>query len=202
MARKKKPTLRYFARFKEDFGYLRAVIRNGSTRKYVLTPLVITADQLARLDTSGHINQPQGDTDYLLEGRLREYTTYIWQTVNPLLESGEFDAMPSEHLTTAILNTKKAEEARREKELEEQAEEEFRRQAEFAKRYGVTLNRHSQAEFAKLQEKLTAELTPEQYAEIWATPQWKKDYIEEQRQAYLNRHKGTGAEEGEPDGER
>lgn len=130
---------------------------------------------------------------------MREYTTYIWQTVNPLLESGEFDAMPSEHLTTAILNTKKAEDARREKELEEQAEAEFRRQAEFTKRHGVTLNRHSQAEFTKIQEKLRAELTPEQYAELWETPQWVKDYAAKNYMAYLNRHKGTGAEEGEPD---
>ena len=115
MRRKKKPSLRYFARFKGNFGYLRAVINNGSKRKYVLTPLVITAEQLTRLDRSGHINQPQNNADHILEGRLREYTNYIWQTVNPLLASGEFDAMPSEHLTTAILNTKKAEEARREK---------------------------------------------------------------------------------------
>lgn len=193
MARKKKPTLRYFARFKEDFGYLRAVIRNGSTRKYVLTPLVITAEQLTRLDSAGHINQPQSNADLILEGRLREYTNYIWQTVNPLLASGEFDAMPSEHLTTAILNTKKAEEARRERELAEYSEARFKEEAEFAKQYGVTLNRVSPNEFARLQEELKKKLTPEEYAALWEMPQWKKDYIAEQRRKAM---------EGKEDGER
>ena len=191
MARKKKPTLRYFARFKEDFGYLRAVIRNGYTRKYVLTPLVITAEQLTRLDSAGHINQPQSNADHILEGRLKEYTTYIWQTVNPLLASGEFDAMPTEHLTTAILNTKKAEEARREKELEEYSEARFKEKAEFAKKHGVTLNRVSPNEFARLQEELKKKLTPEEYAALWEMPQWKKDYIAEQRRKAM---------EGEEDG--
>lgn len=181
MARKKKPTLRYFARFKEDFGYLRAVIRNGYTRKYVLTPLVITAEQLTRLDSTGHINQRQSNADYILEGGLKEYTNYIWQTVNPLLASGEFDTIPSEQLTTAILNTKKAEEARREKKLEEYSEAQFQKQAEFAKQYGVTLNRVSPKEFARLQEKLKKKLTPEEYAALWEMPQWTKDYIAEQR---------------------
>lgn len=193
MARKKKPTLRYFARFKEDFGYLRAVIRNGSTRKYVLTPLVITAEQLTRLDSAGHINQPQSNADLILEGRLRGYTNYIWQTVNPLLASGEFDAMPSEHLTTAILNTKKAEEARRERELAEYSEARFKEEAEFAKQYGVTLNRVSPNEFARLQEELKKKLTPEEYAALWEMPQWKKDYIAEQRRKAM---------EGKEDGER
>lgn len=181
MARKKKPTLRYFARFKEDFGYLRAVIRYESTRKYVLTPLVITAEQLTRLDSAGHINQPQSNADHILEGRLREYTNCIWQTVNPLLASGEFDAMPSTLLTTAILNTKKAEEARRERELAEYSEARFKEEAEFAKQYGVTLNRVSPNELARLQEELKKKLTPEEYAALWGMPQWKKDYIAEQR---------------------
>lgn len=181
MARKKKPTLRYFARFKEDFGYLRAVIRYESTRKYVLTPLVITAEQLTRLDSAGHISQPQSNADHILEGRLSEYTNYIWQTVNPLLASGEFDAMPSTLLTTAILNTKKAEEARRERELAEYSEARFKEEAEFAKQHGVTLNRVSPNEFARLQEELKKKLTPEEYAALWGMPQWGKDYIAEQR---------------------
>lgn len=183
--------MRYFARFKEGFGYLRAVIRNGDTRKYVLTPLVITAEQLTRLDSAGHINQPKNNADLILEGRLIEYTTYIWQTVNPLLASGEFDAMPSEHLTTAILNTKKSEEARREKKLEAQAEVRFREEAEEASKHGVTLNRLTPKEFAELQERLQKELTPEEYAALWEMPQWKKNYIAEQRRKAM---------EGEEDG--
>lgn len=191
MATKKKPTLRYFARFKEDFGYLRAVIRYRNVRKYVLTPLVITAEQLTRLDSAGYINQPQSKADLILDGRLREYTNYIWQTVNPLLASGEFDATPSEYLTTAILNTKKAEEARMERELAEYSEARFKEEAEFAKRAGVTLNRVSPNEFARLQEELKKNLTPEEYAALWEMPQWKKDYIAEQRRKAM---------EGEEDG--
>ena len=195
MARKKKPTLRYFARFQEDFGYLRAVIRNGYTRKYVLTPLVITADQKARLDSAGHINQPQGYADWLLESRLTEYTNYIWQTINPLLASGEFDAMPSTLLTTAILKTKKAEETRREKELEKQAEEEFQKQAEFTKQHGVTLNRIDPDKFIKLQRKLKKNLTPEEYAALWETPQWVKDYAVENHRKFMENRKSVKEDE-------
>lgn len=183
--------MRYFARFKEDFGYLRAVIRYESTRKYVLTPLVITAEQLTRLDSAGHINKPQSNADHILEGRLREYTNYIWQTVNPLLASGEFDAMPSTLLTTAILNTKKAEEARRERELAEYSEARFKEETEFAKQYGVTLNRVSPNELARLQEELKKKLTPEEYAALWEMSQWEKDYIAEQRRKAME-GKGDG----------
>lgn len=192
MARKKKPTLRYFARFKEDFGYIRAVIRNGYTRKYVLTPLVITAEQLTRLDSAGHINQPQSDADHILEGRLREYTIYIWKTVNPLLESGEFDAMPSTLLTTAILNTKKAEQAKREKALEERTEAQFREMSDEARKHGVTLNRLTPKEFRQLTERLQKELTPEEYAALWEMPQWGRDYIAEKRRKAME-----GKEDGE-----
>lgn len=192
MARKKKPTLRYFARFKEDFGYIRAVIRNGYTRKYVLTPLVITAEQLTRLDSAGHINQPQSDADHILEGRLREYTIYIWKTVNPLLESGEFDAVPSTLLTTAILNTKKTEQAKREKALEERTEAQFREMSDEARKHGFTLNLLTPKEFIQLTERLQKELTPEEYAATWEMPQWCKDYIAEKRRKAME-----GKEDGE-----
>lgn len=184
--------MRYFARFKEDFGYIRAVIRNGYTRKYVLTPLVITAEQLTRLDSAGHINQPQSDADHILEGRLREYTIYIWKTVNPLLESGEFDAMPSTLLTTAILNTKKTEQAKREKALEERTEAQFREMSDEARKHGVTLNRLTPKEFRQLTERLQKELTPEEYAALWEMPQWGRDYIAEKRRKAME-----GKEDGE-----
>lgn len=192
MAKEKKPTLRYFARFKEDFGYLRAVIRYGETRKYVLTPLVITAEQRTRLDSAGHINQPKSNADLILEGRLIRYTAYIWQTVTPLLASGEFDAMPSEYLTTAILNTKKAEEAKSEKLLEERVEAQFREECEEARKHGITLNHLTLKEFVELQKELKANLTPEEYAVLWEKPQWKKDYLAK---------KLSKAMEGEKDGE-
>ena len=167
MATKKKPTLRYFARFKEDFGYLRAVIRYRSTRKYVLTPLVITAEQLTRLDSAGYINQPQSKADLILDGRLREYTNYIWQTVNPLLASGEFDATPSEYLTTAILNTKKAEDEACRQRAEARAGATFQRKAAEAEARGHKLHSLTIKEFQRLNKELKATLSPEEYAALW-----------------------------------
>lgn len=121
MARKKKATLRYYTRFKEDFGHIRAVIRYEDTRKYITTPLIITAEQRTRLDTFGHINQPQGNTDHLLEERLKRYTGYIWRTVKPLILSGEFATMPTEALAAAIKETQEEDEAKRDSELTEYA---------------------------------------------------------------------------------
>lgn len=102
---KKKPTLRYYARFKEEFGYLHAVIRYGTTRKCITTPLVITAEQLPRLDTSGYISNPT-EGDLLLDGRLHRFTPIVWSVVNPLIANGEFANIPSQTLTAKILEAR------------------------------------------------------------------------------------------------
>lgn len=166
MAKEKKPTLRYFARFKEDFGYLRAVIRYGETRKYILTPMVITKAQLARLDSAGHI-RIESQEDGMLETRLREYTGYIWQTVNPLIASGGFAAMPSELLTTAIINTKKDEEEKRQERVNAMAAATFQRKAEEAKQRDHELHSLTADEFKRLVKELKATLSPEEYKALW-----------------------------------
>lgn len=104
MAAKKKPTLRYFAKFRGNFGYLRATARNGEIRKSILTPLVITRDQLSRLKTLGYIDPVQGVEDMRLDGRLREYTATAWEVFNELLAAGTFATTPSESISTAIFN--------------------------------------------------------------------------------------------------
>lgn len=104
MARKKKPTLRYFAKFRGDFGYLRATARNGEIRKSIVTPLVINRDQLSRLNTLGYIDPVQGVEDMRLDGRLREYTATAWEVFNELLAAGAFATTPSESISTAIFN--------------------------------------------------------------------------------------------------
>lgn len=107
MANKIKPRLRYFARFTEDFGYLRAYVRNGKFRKYILTPIVVSRDQVAKLDTAGSMAKMETVDDVRIDARLREYTQIVWQTVTPLIESGAFDAMTGEQLTSAIFRAKK-----------------------------------------------------------------------------------------------
>lgn len=166
MAKEKKPTLRYFARFKEDFGYLRAVIRYGSTRKYVLTPMVVTKAQLDRLDTAGHIRR-ETDEDVMLEGRLREFTSYVWQVVTPLIEAGEFDAVPSWQLTNRIFATKKAEDEARRQRTNATAEATFQRKAAEAEARGHELHSLKIKEFQRLNKELKATLSPEEYAALW-----------------------------------
>lgn len=103
MAKLKRPTLRYYARFKEDYGYLRAVIRYKERRKYITTPLIIAKGQLDRLDTSGHIIMMNRE-DIVLENHLKEFTAYIWETVTPLIDSGRFADITSAELSAAILD--------------------------------------------------------------------------------------------------
>lgn len=117
MPQKAKPSLRYFARFKGNFGYLRATARNGEFRKSILTPLVINRDQLSRLNTLGYIDPVQGVEDMRLDGRLREYTATAWEVFNELLAAGTFATTPSESISTAILNRHKAKSAERYKRL-------------------------------------------------------------------------------------
>ena len=193
MPQKKMATLRYFGRFKGEFGYLRAVVRYDKTRKFIITPLVITKDQLSRLDTTGGIKEAESNADKILHCNLKRYTQYVWHVVKPLLTSGEFDTIPSERLSTAIINYKKAEEAAAQRRCEERAAEEFQRQSEFAKTRGHEIHSISPREFADLNKKLQETLTPEEYAQLWEMPQWKKDYIEERRNEALR------AEEGEND---
>ena len=100
----KKASLRYFAQFKGNFGYLRATARNGEIRKSILTPLVITRDQLSRLKTLGYIDPVQGVEDMRLDGRLRRYTATAWEVFNELLAAGTFATTPSKSISTAIFN--------------------------------------------------------------------------------------------------
>lgn len=101
------PSLRYFARFKGHFGYLRATARSGEIRKYILTPLVINRDQLSRLNTLGYIDPVQGVEDMRLDGRLREYTATAWEVFNELLATGTFATTPAENISTAIFERHK-----------------------------------------------------------------------------------------------
>ena len=107
------PSLRYFARFKGNFGYLRATARNGEIRKSILTPLVITREQLSRLNTLGYIDPVQGVEDMKLNGRLRDYTATAWEVFNALIASGTFATTPAEYISTAILNRHKSKETER-----------------------------------------------------------------------------------------
>lgn len=111
------PSLRYFARFKGNFGYLRATARNGEIRKSILTPLVITREQLSRLNTLGHIAPVQGIEDMKLDGRLREYTATAWEVFNAMLAAGTFATTPAEHISTAILERHKEKQRERYKRL-------------------------------------------------------------------------------------
>jgi hypothetical protein len=113
MPQKAMPSLRYFARFKGNFGYLRATARNGEIRKSILTPLVITREQLKRLNTRGYIDPVQGVEDMRLDGRLREYTATAWEVFNALIAAGTFAPTPAEHISTAILNRHKGKQKER-----------------------------------------------------------------------------------------
>lgn len=111
------PSLRYFARFKGNFGYLRATARNGEVRKSILTPLVISREQLKRLNTLGYIAPVQGVEDMRLDGRLREYTATAWEVLNAMLAAGTFATTPSESISTAILNRHKEKQKERYKRM-------------------------------------------------------------------------------------
>lgn len=117
MPQKKRPTLRFFAAFRGNFGYLRATARNGEIRKSILTPLVINLDQLSRLNTLGYIDPVQGVEDMRLDGRLREYTVTAWEVLNELLAAGTFATTPAESISTAILNRHKEKQKERYKRM-------------------------------------------------------------------------------------
>lgn len=162
----KKPTLRYFARFKEDRGYLRAVIRYGQKRKYITTPIPITQAQLGRLDTAGHI-RIETNEDAILEGRLRDFTSYVWKVVTPLIDTGEFDSALSWEISHSIYATIRDTENARRQRVTEAAEANLQRAAEEAAAKGEELIRITIEEFQRLNEELKATLSPEEYAALW-----------------------------------
>lgn len=158
--------MRYFTRFESAFGYLRAVVRSGGVRKYILTPIVVTKEQLTRFDRSGHI-QIQTQEDAMLETRLRDFTQCVWEVVNPLIASGEFATMRAELLTTAILNHKREVDAQRQAKANAMAEATFQRKAEEAAKKGHTLHTHTPKEFEAIVAKLKKALTPEEWKALW-----------------------------------
>lgn len=161
-----KPTLRYFARFKEDRGYLRAVIRYGQKRKYITTPIPITKAQLERLDTAGSI-RIETNEDAILRGRLRDFTSYVWKVVTPLIDTGEFDNALSWEISHSIYATIRDTENARLQRATEAAEANFQRKAEEAAAKGEELIRITIEEFQRLNEELKATLSPEEYAALW-----------------------------------
>lgn len=110
MRQNKRPSLRYFAKFRGNFGYLRATARNGEIRKSIVTPLVIDREQLSRLNTLGRIDPVQSVEDIRLNVRLRKYTVTAWEVINSLIAAGTFAATPSEYISTAILKRQKSKE--------------------------------------------------------------------------------------------
>lgn len=100
---RKNPSLRYFTRFKGVFGYLHAFVRYDKTRRYILTPIVVTKEQLARLDTAGHIRPVTSMADAKVEQQLQEFTAVVWQVFTPLLASGEFENMRGEEITALVV---------------------------------------------------------------------------------------------------
>lgn len=166
MAKEQKPTLRYFARFKEDFGYLRAVIRYGNVRKYVLTPLVIHRAQLDRLNTAGHI-RIETEEDMMLEARLRQYTACAEPIIAGLISTGEFEAFPSEYLTTAIISAYRGQEQTRYQHQEAMAKATYQQKVAEAAARGSELNCHNLQEFKRLKRELKSTLSPEEYAALW-----------------------------------
>lgn len=165
--RKRKPTLRYFARFKGDSGYLRAIIRYRKTRRYIQTPITITKEQLGRLFSTGHILHIQNTSDALLEGRLQNFTACVWQVVRPLIDSGEFASTDSKGLTTAIMGALKEAETEQQRIAGEKADADFQRRAAKAKEHGNTLERLTAREFADLIKQLKETMTPEEFNSLW-----------------------------------
>lgn len=99
----KNPSLRYFARFKADFGHLHAVVRYDKIRRGLLTPIVVTKEQLARLDTAGHVRPVTSMADAKVEQQLQEFTAVVWQVFTPLLASGKFENMRGEEITALVV---------------------------------------------------------------------------------------------------
>lgn len=154
-------SLRYFARFRGDYGYLRAIITYQGQRKYILAPYTITTDQLARLHCSGRIKNPKTDSDLILMGRLRDYTSYVWQVVNPLIASGDYTDISSEELSDRIENAMKEGRERNLKRATDRAEKDF------LQRTGKAISRIEPQDFARIIEDLKKKLTPEEYAALW-----------------------------------
>lgn len=102
MPKNKVPTLRYFARFRGDYGRVHAVIRKGLTRKTIVSAIVIAKEQLPRLESVGGIYPITDDADFLLHSRLQDFTELVWRVVKPLMDSGDFDRMPGTAIRAAI----------------------------------------------------------------------------------------------------
>ena len=161
-----KLTLRYFARFKGDTGYLRAVVRYDGHRKYLTTPIVITRTQLPRLKSFGRIIHTN-DADALLDGRLLRYTSYIMQVAKTLVDNGTFAATSSADFAAMVLATKEKTEGDHARRSEAMAEATLKRKAEEAARRGHKLQSIDFEDLKSLIKRLKDTLTPAEYENLW-----------------------------------
>lgn len=100
-----KPSVRYYARFRGAQGFLRAVIRYESARKYITTDIPITSSQLTRLDTSGRMERVCTSADKVLSAQLQAFNTAVWSVVAPLLDNGTFAETSSDILDREVRQT-------------------------------------------------------------------------------------------------
>lgn len=99
----KVPRLRYFARFKEDIGYLRATLRYNKATWYLTPRFPITRDQAKRFDTSGILTEDTGsDSDFALSGRMAHYKRFALEVANALIAEGTITEYSSEQLNNVI----------------------------------------------------------------------------------------------------
>lgn len=93
--------MRYYARFRGEQGYLRAVLRLGKVRKYITTDICVTSKQLARIESSGEV-RVRTAPDKELSGKLEKCNKAIWGVITPLLEAGAFTSTPSDTLDREV----------------------------------------------------------------------------------------------------
>lgn len=99
-----KITLRYYARFRGDSGYVESVARSGATgvRKRIKTPIKITRAQSERLTSEGKITPAQENADIFRNGDIRNFDEAAREVLPALMAAGAFDRMSGKELSEAI----------------------------------------------------------------------------------------------------
>lgn len=98
-----KINLRFYARFRTDYGRLRAVINYNKSRKFLTTNIPISREQLSRFDSIGDIDITN-TADMLLRGRIMAFKRHLMAIVEPMVELDTFADVAPLDLAKMIKN--------------------------------------------------------------------------------------------------
>lgn len=98
------PRIRYFTRFRGEYGYIYALLRFYKTRKTINTKIIISREQTKRFCSDGSFLPSESRVDDCRElgNTLDSYTRYALKVVREMVANNTFAEIPGKSIPAMI----------------------------------------------------------------------------------------------------